>query len=92
LNAVTYWLALSAVVSAVAFADQPSPGSGSPTSQSASSRAAEDPSTPGDAASDDDFFEFLGADDVGDTDLWEYLKSAAPPARPPPPSSQETQP
>lgn len=88
---MTYWLVLGAVVSAVAFADQPPPGSVPPSSQSAAARAAQDLSTPGDAGSDDDFFEFLGADDVGDTDLWDYLKSAAPPAPPPPPPSQETQ-
>jgi hypothetical protein len=26
----------------------------------------------------DEFIEFLGADDVGDTALWEFLKNSAP--------------
>jgi len=51
-------------------------------------------------APDDDFIEFLGSDDVGDTAWWEFLnKSAAPgeedpppapaPAPPPPPDAKQ---
>ena len=31
----------------------------------------------GDADTDDDFIEFLGADDVGDAALWAFLKRSA---------------
>ena len=33
--------------------------------------------TPGVATPDDDFIEFLGADDVGDAALWAFLKKSA---------------
>ena len=42
----------------------------------------------GEGAPNDDFIEFLGADDVGDAAWWEFLKKSAPqrakpPAQPP---------
>ena len=35
-------------------------------------------------APDDDFIEFLGADDVGDADWWEFLKEVPPRGENPP--------
>jgi len=43
--------------------------------------AAPQPSSP---APDDDFIEFLGADDVGDAAWWEFLKKAPPRGQNPP--------
>jgi len=91
LNAVRYWLALSSLVGALALADQP-PGPSSPPGQasppSAPGRTAQDPAAAADATADDDFFEYLGADDVGDTDLWEMLKNEPPPGPRPQDSRQ----
>jgi hypothetical protein len=39
------------------------------------------------AAADDEFIEFLGADDVGDSAWWEFLKKSAPRKVPPLPAS-----
>src|ERR1700716_2909513 len=69
-----HWLWASAALCAVAFAAPPPPAPPAPPAS---------PSTP-----DDDFIEFLGADDVGDTAWWEFLKKApprgeSPPATPP---------
>lgn len=79
-------MVLSAAVGAVALAGQapgpqPPPGNASSPSAppSAPSKVSQEPATPADATADDDFFEYLGADDVGDTDLWEMLKNAPPP-------------
>jgi hypothetical protein len=44
--------------------------------------AASQPSSPGEP--DDDFIEFLGADDVGDAAWWEFLKKAPPRGQSPP--------
>ena len=46
--------------------------------------------TPAQDTPDDEFIEFLGRDDVGDAEWWEFLKKSAPradqaPAPPPPP-------
>ena len=68
LKAARYWLAVSAALCAAALAGQPPPGSPQPPSSD----------TPGAAAPDDELIEFLGADDVGDADWWEFLKKAAP--------------
>ena len=60
---------------------QQSPSQGTPPPAGAQS--------PSQSARDDDFIEFLGADDVGDAAWWEFLKKApprgenAPPATPP---------
>jgi hypothetical protein len=68
-----YWLVLSTALCAVAFAGPPP----------APARPPPSPDAP-----DDEFIEFLGADDVGDAAWWEFLKKAAPrkdqhPAPPP---------
>ena len=43
------------------------------------------------ATPDDEFIEFLGADDVGDAGWWEFLKKTDPhaPSSPPPPDSKQ---
>jgi hypothetical protein len=59
-----------------------------PQTPSPPPEAAPQPPSP---APDDDFIEFLGADDVGDAEWWEFLKKA--PARgqsPPATAPQET--
>ena len=66
-----------AVCSAVIAGSPPSPPPASPAPQPASA--------PG--APDDDFIEFLGADDVGDAAWWEFLKRAPPPRRVNPPAA-----
>ena len=43
--------------------------------------------TPAQSAPDDDFIEFLGADDVGDAAWWEFLKKAPPRVENPPPAT-----
>lgn len=76
-----HWLAVGAVLCAAAVAGQqapPVPLPPPPVPQPASSSD----------ASDDDFIEFLGTDDVGDAAWWEFLKQAPPrgessPAPPP---------
>ena len=39
---------------------------------------------------DEDLLEFLGSDDVGDTDWWEFLKRAPARGNRPPPPPQDT--
>jgi len=75
------WLAISAVLCAAGVAAQP------PVPPSARPPVVAQPATSSDT-SDDDFIEFLGADDVGDAAWWEFLKKAPPrgensPAPPP---------
>jgi hypothetical protein len=94
LKAVTYCLVLSAVLGAASWAAEP-PGPSSPpvnaSAPSAAGKAATDPGA-GETAADDDFFEFLGTDDVGDADLLEMLKNSPPTGRPPaPPPSDSRQ-
>jgi len=84
--AVRYWLVLCAGLCAVALAEPPSPPA------SASAPSAGTPGTPlpnaaDEAASDDEFIEFLGADDVGDSAWWEFLKKSAPGRDPPKPAT-----
>jgi len=72
-----YWLLLSAVVCASAIAGQPPAPPAPPAAPDASADAP-----------DDEFIEFLGADDVGDAAWWEFFKKAPPrgkdtPATPP---------
>ena len=43
--------------------------------------------SPSQSSPDDDFIEFLGADDVGDADWWEFLKKAPPRGENPPPAT-----
>jgi len=70
------WLLAGTALCAVAVAaPPPTPAPGQPES-------------PAQRAPDDEFIEFLGADDVGDETWWELLKKAPPrrenpPARPP---------
>lgn len=46
--------------------------------------AAATPQTPPAGAPDEDFIEFLGADDMGDAAWWEFLKKAPPRGDSPP--------
>jgi hypothetical protein len=43
--------------------------------------------SPSQSPPDDDFIEFLGADDVGDAAWWEFLKKAPPRGENPPPAT-----
>ena len=43
--------------------------------------------SPSQSSPDDDFIEFLGADDVGDAAWWEFLKKAPPRGENPPPAT-----
>lgn len=68
------WLMAGMLVCAAAMAAPPSPGA---------------PPPPQDVA-EDDFIEFLGADDVGDAAWWEFLKKVPPRGEnPPAPPPQE---
>src|SRR5277367_5066521 len=69
------WLLLGMACCAAAIAAPP-PAPATPPP------AASQPSSPG--APDDDFIEFLGADDVGDAAWWEFLKKAPPRGQSPP--------
>ena len=80
--AVRHWLALGVVASAAAFAGPPPSQPGPPPPDGAPSAApgADPPGVAGAAgaaAPDEDFIEFLGADDVGDAALWAFLKKSA---------------
>jgi hypothetical protein len=90
-------MALSAVLGAVAAmagqappphpAPHPQPDDAAPPAAAAPAAAA-----PGAATPDDDFIEFLGADDVGDADWWEFLKKSGQsrdPPRVPPQDAQQ---
>lgn len=86
LKAARYWLALSAALCAAASAGPPpAPQPRSPQSPPPDARGAEPP--------DEGLIEFLGADDVGDADWWEFLKKAAPrrdqPPVPPPQDAKQ---
>jgi hypothetical protein len=70
-----HWLFLGMVFCAGAFAAPPPPSTPAPAAPSPSS-----------GAPDDDFIEFLGADDVGDAAWWEFLKKV-PPRREGPPAT-----
>jgi hypothetical protein len=69
--AARYGLVLTALVCVGAFAAQPPPPP--PTPAPPTKDVPSDTDVP-----DDDFIEFLGADDVGDVAWWEFLKKAAP--------------
>ena len=71
-----HWLLLGMAYCAAAIAAPPPPQTPSPPPA-----AAPQPSSP---APDDDFIEFLGADDVGDAAWWEFLKKAPPRGQNPP--------
>jgi hypothetical protein len=75
LKAARHWLALGVVACAAAFAGPPSSQPAPPPPDAA--RAATPVGAAPDAAPDDDFIEFLGADDVGDAALWAFLKKSA---------------
>jgi hypothetical protein len=70
-----YWLVLGAALWAVANAGQPPAPPPPPPAPPESSS----PDVP-----DAEFIEFLGADDHGDTEWWEFLKKAPPGADDPP--------
>jgi len=64
-------------VCAVANAAPPSPAPPAPAPQGAHQ-------SPSPGAPDDEFIEFLGADDVGDAAWWEFLKKVPPRGENPP--------
>jgi hypothetical protein len=67
-------MALSAVLGMAVFASQaPAPQPSSPPNPGAATPGA---AVPGANTPDDDLIEFLGADDVGDADWWEFLKKS----------------
>src|ERR1700676_1575867 len=77
------WLWVGVALCSAALADPPPPAPASPASPVPVSSPASAPGAP-----DDDFIEFLGADDVGDAAWWEFLKKVPPqggnpPATPP---------
>jgi hypothetical protein len=74
------WLLIGVVACTAAFAGSPPPA---PPASSASSPVGA-PQSPSHGAPDDDFIEFLGADDVGDAAWWEFLKKAPPRGENPP--------
>jgi hypothetical protein len=75
LKAAPYWLTLSVALCAVAFAEPPPAAPPAPPPPEASPDA-----------SNDEFIEFLGTDDVGDAAWWEFLKKSAPPRKDQPPA------
>jgi hypothetical protein len=83
LKSARYWL-LSATWCAVAFAAPPpaAPPARQPEQQQSPSpdvtAATPGAGAPSVGTPDDDFIEFLGADDVEDAAWWEYLKKSAP--------------
>jgi hypothetical protein len=77
--AARHWLVLGAALCTAAFAGEPPQA---PTAPPAVPQRSPDPTDA--AASDDDFIEFLGEDDVGDAAWWEFLKKSAPPKEPHP--------
>jgi len=70
-------MGLSAVLCAASIAAPPPP---QPAAQGVGTPGVGAPGvgTPGVGMPDDDFIEFLGADDVGDAALWAFLKKSAP--------------
>jgi hypothetical protein len=80
MRAAWHWLVLGAALYTTALAAQPPPAQ----PQQPSSEP---------VAPDDEFIEFLGADDVGDAAWWEFLKKAAPrkdlPPAPPPQDAKQ---
>jgi hypothetical protein len=83
LNAVRHWLTLGVMACAAAFAGQPptpSPPAPPPPDAARAATPVVDPpavDAPGADAPDDEFIEFLGADDVGDAAWWAFLKKSA---------------
>jgi len=93
LKVTGYWWVAGLILCGLAFAAPPpgAPAAGSPAAGSPQPPAAgQGQSRTG--APNDDFIEFLGADDVGDAAWWEFLKKSAPHrAKPPaPPPSQDS--
>jgi hypothetical protein len=80
-----HWLWVGVLVCAAAIAEPPPQGT-----QQAPAPGTQSPpgatQTPSQGAPDDDFIEFLGADDVGDAAWWEFLKKAPPRGGNPPPA------
>ena len=73
--AARHWLALGMIVWAGAIAGQPPPPPPPPPDAARHPQPAAEAA--GTADPDDDFIEFLGADDVGDPALWAFLKKSA---------------
>jgi hypothetical protein len=66
------WLSIAVCALSHAAPQPPSPGTPPP------------PPASSQGAPDDDFIEFLGGDDVGDADWWEFLKKVPPRGETPP--------
>jgi len=81
------WLLLCAGVYTAVLAGQlPQPPPSAPPPAGAPPASAPPAQPPVDPA-DDEFIEFLGADDVGDAAWWEFLKKSAPDKDPPKPAA-----
>jgi hypothetical protein len=79
LKAARHWLILGVVACAAAFAGPPpSPSPPAPPPPDAARTATPVVDPPAVDAPDDEFIEFLGADDVGDAAWWAFLKKSAP--------------
>jgi hypothetical protein len=77
LKAVRHWLTLGVAACAAAFAGQPPPPSQPAPAPDAARTATPVVDPPAIDAPDDEFIEFLGADDVGDAAWWAFLKKSA---------------
>jgi len=78
LKAVRHWLTLGVMACAAAFAGQPpSPSPPAPPPPDAARTATPVVDPPAVDVPDDEFIEFLGADDVGDAAWWAFLKKSA---------------
>ena len=77
------WLWFGWALCAVAMAAPPAPPP-PPTPA-----AVPQPPAPSEGAPDDEFIEFLGADDVGDAAWWEFLKKVPPRVENPPATSPQ---
>jgi hypothetical protein len=89
LKALRYRLALGVMCMAslggAAVADPPASARAAPQQDA-------DVGATGAAMPDDEFIEFLGADDVGDAAWWEFLKKSAPRKDPSPEAPQDAKP
>jgi hypothetical protein len=92
LKATGYWWVAGLTLCGLGFAAPPAgtPAAGPPAAGQGQSRTGAPVSREGEP--NDDFIEFLGADDVGDAAWWEFLNKSAPhkPKPPAPPPSQDS--
>ncbi|HEX4152893.1 MAG TPA: hypothetical protein VHY75_11870 [Steroidobacteraceae bacterium] len=88
-DAPKHWLVLGAALCALSALGQ-APAPGQPSGQSSGQQAPRQASPPPPATvPDEEFIEFLGEDDHGDSAWWEFLKRTPPgsPDPAPPPQS-----